>query len=152
MNYNDFPIMNDEDYLKLNTLYSQPQTDKHRLMFDLCTKLNQCRNMCFFITDNHNKKIKDSLLGASKTLTKLFNNFSSTFNIQPSNNQITEGNIFLFMKLLNSTIKLLQSWAEIEKKEYYQKLISNSSLEILEILDQLFGALLTSNISFFKHM
>jgi len=153
MIYNDFPILNDNDYKLLNEHFSLQQFNRKNIINQLCNELNVVANICLEIKNSHNNKIKTAIENTQKTVSKLFDNFSSLFNIYPTTSKtILNTNIFSFFKRLTKILELLTNWEQNETKEYYKTLTQKSINEITKELNGLFVSLENSNFYFFKHM
>ena len=154
MNYNDFPILNNEEYNLLNEHYSSLYPfNRKELINNLCLEINICCNTCLKLSNQFNPQIRNSINNSHQTLIKLFNNFSSLFNVQIKPNQLMDNlSIFTFIKRIINITKLLNQWLVNENKEYYISIIKKSILDIFNSLENIFSSLEKSNLLFFKHM
>ena len=154
MIYNDFPILNNDEYELLSKQYSKFQpADRKTLIFKICNELNICYNFCMGFENKFNKKIKSEIENSKIVLFKLLENFTSTFNISPPINQtINSFNLFSFIKKITYSTTFILQWLSIEQKEYYKKLGQSSVAELMELVNKIISALEESNLHFFKHM
>ena len=154
MNYNDFPTISEIDYDLINKQYSiNNQKDRKEIVFKICREIESCVLSFFQIENKYNQNILKSLTLSNETLKKIQNNIISCFNIPTFQiKQIKNFSVFSFLKNLNEILTLLIEWKNIETKTYYEKLISNSIFEILNIQNTTLNSLNKSSIIFFKHM
>ena len=154
MNYNDFPIIAENDYNLINQHYTlNKQKDRNDLVFSIYKILKSCSLSLFQVEKKYNQNILKTLTQSNNILTKLQNNLISTFNIPPFQaKHINNFSVFSFLKELNNIITLFIEWKNTETKLYYQKIIDNSLLEIINLQISLLDVLNQSSIFFFKHM
>jgi len=154
MNYNDYPILKNEEYNILKQHFStSQQLDRKTILIKICNEIISCKNICLTLENLYNSKIKKSVENTFIILTKLYDNFSSTFNINlKSNNSTQSFNVFKLIKKLTNLISLLIIWQQQENKEYYKIFSKNSIFDIIKTLEEIFNSLENSNIYFFKHM
>ena len=155
MKYNDFPILNNSDYEFLSNQYQNfgMPFDRKTQLVKICQEISLCRNICFEIENKHNFKVKNAIEKAKSTLTKLFDNFSSTFNINITSTKLVLNlNLFSFLKRIIKIISKINNWSTHEQKEYYISMSQKSAAELLICLEEILSALEESNVQFFKHM
>lgn len=153
MNYNDFPILTNQEYQLMNENFSTIQPNRKAQISKICFEINTCKNSTLTLSNKFNKKICDSLNQTHTTLEKLLNNLTSTFNInETSNNTIVDMNIFSFLNKVVNIISLIQVWSTTEEKTYYKSIAQKSIVELLNILNSLIKSLQLSNVQFFKYM
>ena len=86
MNYNDFPILSNEEYNLMNEHFNNNhQTDRKTQLFKILTILNNCFNICIGLTSLYNLKINNAINNTKKCIEKNINNINSTFNIEITN-------------------------------------------------------------------
>ncbi len=153
MNYNDFPILNNDEYELINQQFSSnlPFERKFHLL-QICKEINLCSSSCFVISSQYNQKIIHTLSATNKTLTKLFDNLTSLFNLNNKATTIENFSIFTFIKKLINLNNLFQDWIANEKKEYYIAIAQKSIKEINSCVTDICSALDESNLHFYKHM
>lgn len=154
MDYNDFPILNNDQYKTISEHFLLNKTfDRKSFLFKICNELKNCSNAFLHLPNNYNKKVKDALNFSKTILIKWQNNFISTFNINTLSSQtILNENIFIFIKKIIDTISLTETWQNHEPKKYYKSLAQKCIIELLDILNKIISALDESNFYFFKHM
>ncbi len=152
MNYDDFPILKNEDYQILNEQFNIVQFDRKSTLKNLCSELSVCSNSCLSLYSLHNSKTQKALKETHICLEKIFGNLTSFFNISHKNDTILNLNLFSFLKKISSLINGFLNWAKLEHKEYYKSLAFKSAEEICNHLKIIFSSLEESNILTFKHM
>lgn len=154
MIYNDFPILNNQTYNLLNEHFSHQQNfDRKSTINLICKELNILLNTNIENKNQYNRKIRKSIENCLHTTRKLFDNFSSLFNlaITPKHSYINL-NVFSFLNRLTKTLSILTSWQHNEEKEYYKTLANKSMNEIIINLSDILSTLEESNLYFFKYM
>lgn len=153
MNYNDYPILSDLDYSIINEQFkSNSQFDRKKDLFQICTQIHHCINICNGIEPKYNQRIQHSIKTCISTLSKILSNLSSIFNINIHTNNIYNFNIFSFLKNLVLTSQQIANWQQHETKEYFKTISINSLNEILNIIEIVIKSIEESNYIIFKHM
>jgi len=153
MNYNDFPILNNEDYKLINEQFNQTQVfDRKTQASKIYIELINLKNSSFKELNSYNKKILSALNTTIKTTTKLIDNLISLFNTPQTDHNTTNASLFSFINRTINCIKLFSNWETNEPKEYYKNIAHKSLLELTSSLQEIFLALDDSNLLFFKHM
>lgn len=156
MNYNDFPILNDDTYNYLKNKYSElnsEQTfDRVTSINKICFYLNECTGSCKSLKNKLNVKLSNSIEFASDEINKIISSLNETFNINLNSNIIKEFNLFTFLKYLTYAIELFINWSYKEEKEYYKKVCNNCLNSLIECVKKIMEALENSNISLYKYM
>lgn len=156
MNYNDFPILNDDTYNYLKNKYSElnsEQTfDRVTSINKICFYLNECTGSCKSLKNKLNVKLRNSIEFASDEINKIISSLNETFNINLNSNVIKEFNLFTFLKYLTYAIELFINWSYKEEKEYYKKVCNNCLNSLIECVKKIMEALENSNISLYKYM
>lgn len=152
MNYNDFPILNNDDYKFLNEKFNQTNFERHDCVVKIFLLLNETK-FSFYEMKNLNYKIKNALLICKQDLQKLQDNLIATFtlNFEPQT-EIKNINLFAFINKLFKILKLYKTWFENENKEYYKKLALNSTEILFNNISQILSILEKLNIILFKYM
>ncbi len=152
MKFNDFPILSDNDYLVLNSKYTQ-QTNRKSHIFTIYMELKNLHSSCFELKDKFNANVSNTIEQTRNCVLKLSNNLSELFNLDPNQNtQIKNFNIFYFMKKITKLISLYSEWITYEDKEYFKQTAQKSIKELSHCLSNILNALELSNIYIFKHM
>ena len=147
MEYNDFPILNDEEYKFLENKFKENVSfNREEKTFFIFNNLLALFNCCPMLIVKSNRNIKESLLKAKTEIEKLIENFNSTFNFKINKNEIKEINLFKFLKILANIQKNLIIWIKFEQKEYFKQFSINSLNCITEIVLDLAKALENSEI------
>ena len=156
MNYNDFPILNDDTYNylknKYNELNNEHEFDRVTSITKICFYLNECMGSCKSLKNKLNVKLRNSIEFASDEINKIISSLNETFNINLNSNTIKEFNLFTFLKYLTYAIELFINWSYKEEKEYYKKVCNNCLNSLIESLKRIMEALENSNISLYKYM
>ena len=156
MNYNDFPILNDDTYNYLKNKYSElnsEQTfDRVTSINKICFYLNECAGGCKSLKNKLNVKLSNFIEFASDEINKIISSLNETFNINLNSNIIKEFNLFTFLKYLTYAIELFINWSYKEEKEYYKKVCNNCLNSLIECVKKIMEALENSNISLYKYM
>ncbi len=153
MIYDDFPLLNDEQYeLIKNKFIAEKNFNRNELAFYVYSDLLTCYNACPLLIVKLNKQIKESLNNCKSELAKIIENFEAVFNYKKDKIEIKEINLFNFLKKLANLQKNLINWQKFEQKEYYNQLIVNLLMQINEMLINLISALENSNVPLFRFM
>lgn len=153
MNYNDFQILSNEEYEIINNHFLQTQKhDRKTLLNEICLTIVNCRNSCHNFYNNVGLKLKTALNECLAILSKIYENYSTTFNIEIKSNEIKNISLFSFVNNIISAIHLNTNWILIEEKEYYKNLGKKTNIELFDIVNKLLKSLNESSFYFFKHM
>ena len=154
MNYEDFPILKNNEYSFLHEQYlSKPPQNRESLIQQICNEIIFYLNNCSFIKTSYNNKINQAIKLSHQTLTKHLNNLSSLFSIQTISTQnISTFNLFGHIKGLNKIISLTFNWLDTEGKEYYKALAKKNIKELINSTNEILSSMEDSNINFYKHM
>lgn len=153
MRYNDFPILNDNEYKFLNEQFNNSSFNKKEILTKICFELNTIINFNFTNKEKFNNKIKQEIFNGIEIANKWLNNFSSQFNISlKSTTNIVNINIFSLLKKFNTVIYQLTTLIKHESKEYYKSLAINCINEIISTSSNILQALNESNLILFKYM
>lgn len=153
MNYNDFSILTDSEYVKIAKEYEKSKessvqkatNNDIQACFDL---LSECKNFLLFKNTNNNLLIKE-LNNHEQTLNKIMENFETSFNLQKFlSNKINNFNLFTYLKMLfNLKINLNNCLIDDNKL-----IIKNSIEEINNLFITILNILSKLNIKIFKFM
>ena len=153
MEYNDFPILNDEEYKFLENKFSENISfNRDENIFYIFSDLSILFNATPLLIAKSNSFIREGLEMAKSELEKLVENFNSTFNLKINKNEIKEKNLFNFLKMLANLQKKLIFWHKFEQKEYFKQFSLNTINSVNEILLSLTTALENSNIQLYRFM
>ena len=155
MIYNDFPILNNDEYKLLESKYSSNNLlDRKTEVIKIFHSLTICKNSSSHISQQLNHQILKAIQSTHSTLTKILENFSATFSIPSSINEsnIYTFNLFQFLKKLTSIVEQLNEWQAKEDKEYYKNFINISNKELLNEINNILSQIEKSNIYLFKFM
>jgi len=147
MKYNDFQILNHDEYKILNTHYTQNQLDRTTTISKICVNIDECKSSLNQLIHSSNWQIKQEL-------NKCFSDFSlilENLNHKPLN-QIKSLTLFTFLKKISTTIQYLLTWQRQETKDYFKTIISSSIQILTTNLTNILTALENSNIKIFKFM
>ena len=154
MKYEDFPILNNNDYSLLREQYlSSNQTDRKLIVNEICSEISNIINSYWSNENLFNNNLNLAIKNCSLSLMKVLDNLTSLFNIQVTRQQsIPTFNIFSYIRKINSIITMLLKWASKEQKEYYKSTASKTTIELLNSLNSILLAAEESNVKFYKHM
>ncbi|MBE5741101.1 MAG: hypothetical protein E7351_01020 [Clostridiales bacterium] len=154
MEYNDFPILNNEEYRIINEQYSISQTqDRKSLLYKITHLLRDCKNMCSTLDRKLNQKIVTAISTAKKEIDKISDNLSSYFPQKTENQStITSFNLFTFLSKVNSLSSLFHIWENSDSKDYYKTMASKSLKDLLKISQNILSALENSTVYLFKYL
>lgn len=153
MKYEDFPILNTEQYHILNEHYGEPiGPNRKTLIQEICSTLQN--SISFFNNlNNLNSKTQSSIAETKQSLFKILNNLSSLFNVKLATcPTVSSFGLFLFMSNLVKTTSLFNKWIESEEKLYYRKIAVKNSQEVLSCFNNILLCLNESFVSFYRHM
>lgn len=154
MDYNDFPILDDDKYQLIQSQYENflPFNRKDNVN-KIYLLLEECRHLCFGLTKQYNANINRSIFNTLHELERVMDNFNSTFSIKLDyKKQISEFNLFQFLKKLIECVKEISLWNLKEDKVYYKKFSHDNHIIILNCVYNLVSVLENSNIRIFKFM
>ncbi len=154
MNYNDFPILDDDKYKMIQSEYEKfLPFNRNNSISKIYILLEECRHLCFGLNGQCNRDITRTLSDVKKELERVMDNFNSIFNIKLDyKKEIIEFNLFHFLKkLIDCTIEM-KIWNSKEDKEYYKKFSDNSLEILLNCISNLVQSLEKSNVHIFKYM
>lgn len=146
MVYDDFKILTNEEYEKLNSEYLlNPSNRKLYIsnIISLLSKITHC---------NQENLINQQLKPHIKTLKTICNNIITTLKSNTQTNEVVNFNIFNVLEILNETIYQFYIWQEIETKEYYLDIIKSSIKNLLECSKNIISILKILNIKIHKYM
>lgn len=153
MEYNDFPILNNNEYKIINEhLLQSSHFCRSSLTLNICNNLSYCISLCDSNRIQLNHNIKNVLFQTKQTMQKILENIKETFNIKLTNSQYYNFNLFTLLKKLSNTSTLFCNWIDNEQKTFYKTFAHKNNIEILKCIEKLLEALENSNIYFFKHM
>lgn len=153
MIYNDFPILNDEQYKIMQDKFNEHSSfNRKEIVYAIYNKLIICNTSCVFLSEKVNKHIRESLNNCKCEFEKTISNLEATFNLKNNKNELKELNFFKFLKILVEITKNLTFWHEKEEKEYFKKFSLNISISLINLILDLTSALEKSNITMYKFM
>lgn len=154
MLYNDYQVLNDDEYQIINLHYrqSQPHTQSE-IVNKLFINFDQCKSYCFGLNNCVNKRIQAVLLNAKTEFEKLISNVNTTFKLNATTSKVVSSfGVFDFANKLIEGLKLAQEFLNLATDPKLTDFAKQTTKTILDIADQLFDALSSSNIQMFKHM
>ena len=153
MEYNDFPILNEEEYKFLQNKFSENVSfNREEKIVSIFSNLLDLFNSSPMLIAQSNQILKENLIFAKNEFEKLIENFNSTFNLKINKNEIKEKNIFNFLKTTINLQKNLINWHKFEQKEYFKQFSFNTLIAVNEILFHLISAIENSNVTLYKFM
>lgn len=154
MMYNDFQILNNDEYNLINEQYSHHQASTQTdIINNLFLQLDECKSFCFGLNKYVNKRIQNALVFAKNELDKLIYNINVSYKVSVHSIQaVTNFNIFAFAKKLMEGLELVQKLLEFATDPNTINFVKGTATTITSIAEQLFDALENSNIHLFKFM
>lgn len=154
MNYNDFPILTDDEYLKMKNEYFTSTDQSNNIIFEICLKLHECKNSFLYLNKIYNSNLYSSLNFAKKEISELYDNLIYSYKINTDQFKIiNEFNIFLLLENLITIIKqtnLARTNKQLQKSN--TTLLNSIENKIILIVEKILKNLKHSNFYFFKHM
>lgn len=154
MNYNDFPILSNEQYDLLQQNYSNYKTDRNTYINRILAGLHECKFTCLNIKDC-NKNITLSISNTLSTIDLIINNLSNLTNAPVSYEntvKISNFNVFKFLGKLLNCLNLFHNWQNDESKDYFKNLANTYFLDLSKCLSNIISALEQSNVRLYKYM
>lgn len=154
MNYEDYPILKNEEYKLLNDKYSQTFSfNKNAILHKICLEIQQCLSSCSHINNSFNMKTLETIRKSNQTLEKTLNNLKEMFSIPLQSIKETNNfNIFTYTKRIALAIELITNLVNHEKKEYYKSFILKTCSDLTKLIIALQETLEDSSVHFFRHM
>ena len=148
-NYNDFPLLSNEQYKEINSHYNQ--TSQNNLL-DLGSRLQFCIDSFLSIQGNFNTNIENQI----KAFTNELKNFKDSLKIlYPSmtfNNKKITPNVFLILSKVIEILNETNCLTLKHEKPYYKKVLSKLNTNVLNNLSKFMIILSQQDIKFFIHM
>lgn len=148
MQYDDYKILTDEEYSKLNSQYNQNQTtDRIKYIHKITIQLQNIVNSYLIETPSItlNSIIKELKDICKKILSNLPQN-------NMSNNSFLHCNIFKLLEISNDIILEFTTWLCNENKEYYKKIVIHSINDLSIHNKKIFEKIQNLNIKIYKFM
>ena len=151
MNYNDYPILDENAYEFIKEKYSKLMPfNRDELTTKLLNKLEECKSICLGL-NNINFKLKKVVADCYNNLSSFSGSLQNLFN-KTIKCEIKEFNIFsLLLNLVECSI-ITNQWYNHEEKEYYKNLANNLLQQLQSNTKTILETLLYSNVFTFKHM
>jgi len=154
MNYNDFNILSNSEYLTLAEHY-QSNINKNtstdiNVIFNL---MLSCKNMLFFSNNIKNIKIKNETKNHIDSFEKFLINFELIFSIKQTKiNKYKDFNLFEYLETISKLLIELNNYLKIENKKYNKLLIEKTINEISCLNLSLLNILKNINFYYFNFM
>lgn len=153
MEYDDFPILNENEYAFLNDKFNEQKTfNRSENVYTIFCVLNESLNALPFLMQEVNPNLRQSLTAVQQELNKIKENFNAIFNFKENNKEIKQINLFNFLKNVVILQKNSINWQKFEQKEYFKQFSCNLIAKFNDILLQLMSGLENANIKLFKYM
>lgn len=153
MNYDDFPILKNDDYKLINEAYNETNIfERQTHLLDIVKLCNYSQLDCIYLSAIHNSTINKALDLTHSALIKLSDNISSLFNISLNTTNNSANGVFQLLENLTTLAEHLHTWQENELKAYYKSFASNSYHEISSMIKHILKSIQESRIISFKHM
>jgi len=148
MQYDDYKILTDEEYSKLNNQYIQNQSTErikyiHKISYQLQNILNS------YLIGTPNITLNSSIKELKDSCKKILNNLPQN-NI--TNNIFFHCNIFKLLEISNEIILEFTNWLCNENKEYYKEIIIHSINDLSLCNKKILEKIQNLNIKIYKFM
>jgi len=149
-NYNDFQILNDEQYQTIKNEYTKSSTNSPIKIDDVLYKLQIAINSCSLINTNH--KLSTVLIETKNNLVSVLSSLEILYPKLKNKTYESSNNVFVLLLHLFEIQSTFIHINQNENRHYYfhtqSKLLNRISLAIKNILQ----TLSTLNIVFYKFM
>ena len=154
MDYLDFQILNEADYLSLSSNYQSAKADVKDCILDFFFCLVDCENYFLSYTNSFNQNISRALMQSKEKLNKIHENLKAVFNLKQNLTQkgYFNFNLFSFLNQIVNLLNKLTAWENAEKKQYFKLLINSFKSDLAFILNKTLSTLETSEIAIHKFM
>lgn len=154
MNYNDFPILANDDYNILKNEYlNKIKSETNDNVSKVFSILVLCKNICFGLNPTYNIKIQRCTNNIKNDLSKLLDDLKFTFKLNETANQdINTFDIFFLTHNLLEGIEIIVDILRSEINNYNRRLFSSIELVLTKSIKNILSALKDSNIILFQHM
>lgn len=154
MNYNDYPILDDNTYTFLKEQFNKTISyERNTTVAQIYNTLIECKNLCYGTNKFLNKKIQNCIEESNVEIDKILNNLSTIFkNPSTVKNNIQTFNLFSLLKKLTTCLSLTLTWHKNEEKVYYKNLAFSCQENIIKIIFNFLNILEKNNIILFKYM
>ena len=153
MNYDDFPILNDEAYDFLKDKFNEAgEFNRNVNVNKLFAGVVSCRSQILGAKEDENKEIKIALKFVENELNKIEQNLEENFNIYAEKKQVKTLNVFSLLKDLVAATRLVSEWCRMEKKEYLKNLAHITLNSLLNCGEEIVSAINKCNIKIFRFM
>lgn len=154
MDYNDFQILNDEEYKIIEEQYNnfRPQADHQIVAKNTIALLNNLKVLSSQASAYYNKKISNELISALPILEKTISNLQ--YNFHPTKAETTSNpcNIFNILKLYNQTTLNLFVLFQATDKQSLRKILSADIYSLVNAFNKILIQMENSNITFYRFM
>ena len=152
MNYNDFPILNPQEYKHIQEQYNSLNKPRIAYSEDLLISISQCIDLCN--SENSPKlDLKKELEVSKKSLIQIQENLLANFSLKKSSSiKFYEFNIFSLLNKILNCLKITNLWFQTEEKIYYKTFIKKTNFTLINILQKITTILEKINVKIFKHM
>lgn len=152
MEYNDYPILTDEQYKLLNEQFLATPNTRKENVFKIFCAIAELINATPILQTKVNLNIFNSLAFAEKEMQKCLSNLKANFNLELNKKEVADINIFVFLKKLAKIMQNLILWQQTEQKEYYKQFALSLNCCLNNVNLNLISALASSNINLHKFM
>lgn len=142
MTYNDYPILNDDEYYILQTEYNSNSFNRNENVYKIFLDLQKCLVLFYSTERNFNSIINQSLIQSKEIIQKILDNLTTLFNFKTSNTNFNSNqNIFTLVKQMINCSKQFVSWFQGDQKEYYKKFAHNCAIDLLYAVNVILNAM-----------
>ena len=154
MEFNDFPILTNDEYDKMRNEYINKQINNHELLYiEICNKLFECKSICIGLNKFVNKTIRLAVEKSKNEIDELYSDLSFSFKIKnQSCKEIKNFDVFSLLKNLVLIINSIQNHKRLNKDYLKDSLLFSIESKITIILKNIIQSLCESNIYMFKHI
>lgn len=120
--YNDFPILTEEQYKSLNDIYEQSNQSLNTDIENVMSQLKYISDSFIKIKTKTNKELKQQISIWINDLSKVLSSIELLYpNLNNNNQENSTDNIFLTLHYISNVILNLDILIKNEKKLYYKK-------------------------------
>lgn len=152
MEYNDFPILTNDEYNKMKNEYLNKLSNKNEIYIsDICINLFDCINICNGLNSNYDKTLRTIIENAKIELNELYSNISFSYKIEHKpKSEVKDFNVFILLKII---IKIISSTERIKSSfdNNEKTLLSSVEFKLITILESIINHLSNKQIFIMKH-
>lgn len=151
INYDDFPLLSDQQYTELNLHYNN-KNSKTDTLKSIATTLQFCIDSFFAIRPDFNLDTQNQISALTNELKEVKSSLKILFPNLTFNSKELSSNLFTILNNLLNVCTQFTDIAEDSEKNYYKKVLLKLNTRVLNSLSMLMLTLSKQDVKFFKHM